>query len=209
MKKLRALDLSLLPEIQSASILIRPAREIEDAITGFAFMHEFYERTQAAIMFVLNTDSESESWRNEAHLRAGLNEFYSLEDAARRAFRRSQQASAVPALSDSRHPLVQVMYMLRHINVHVKPSPTSVHDISVRLNDPEDTREFQWGAVMLAEETASDLLAHSEVRQHYATDDMKNAMDWLLKEQMAFGIGQVLRVGIESYCREVIDALPR
>ena len=159
-------------------------------------------------MFVSKTDSEMESWRNEAHLRAGLNEFYSLEDAARRAFRRSGQSAPVPLLAKSSYPLIHVMYMLRHINVHVRPSATSVHDISIRLNDPDDSREFEWGAVMLTEETTSDLLAHSEVKQNYAIDEMKQAMEWLLENQMAFGIGQVFRLGIEAYCKEVIKALP-
>jgi hypothetical protein len=126
MKKLRALDLSLLQDVESASILIRPSRDIAAAVSELPYMKEFYDRTQASIMFVLRTDSSTDAWRNEAYLRAGLNEFYSLEDAARRAFRASGNANSVPLLATSKHPLVHLMYMLRHINVHVKPSPTAV-----------------------------------------------------------------------------------
>jgi len=207
MKPPRPLNFALLREIQSASILIRLSRDIDEKLSCLPYMEEFYHRAQAALMFLLRANVETDAWRDEAYIRAGLNEFYSLEDAARRAFRRSGQPAKPPLLSDSLHPLVHIMYSLRHINVHVKPSVTSVGEISVRLNDPTGDREFTWGAVMLADETESDLLGNAEVKKRYRVEDVRRAMAWLFENQRAFGIGQVFRLGTEAYCREVLSAL--
>jgi hypothetical protein len=210
MKSPRHIDLTLLREIESASILIRLSSDIDEKLKQhLPYMKEFYERAQAALMFVLKTDAKAEPWRNEAYIRAGLNEVYSLEDAARRGFRSTGRREGPPALSQSEHPLVHVMYSLRHINVHVKPSATSVSEIAVRLNDTHDDREFRWSAVMLADETEADLLGNREVKNNYQAADLRKAMAWLFENQRAFGIGQVFRMGTEVYCREVLAALEK
>lgn len=207
MKSPRYMDFALLSEVESASLLIDLSRELEDQLKPRPYMEEFHHRAKAALMFLLKTNANSEPWRNEAYIRAGLNEVYSLEDAARRAYRRSNQAAAVPLLCESSHPLVHLMYSLRHINVHVKPSATRVDKVTIRLNDPKDDREFTWGAVMLSDETESDLINSSEVKKHYRMEDVRQAMVWVFRNQQAFGIGQVFRLGAEAYCREVVAAL--
>lgn len=170
-------------------------------------MKEFHERAQAALMFFLQAHPGNETWRHEARIRAGLNEFYSLEDAARRGFKQSTQAVEAPKLSESCHPLVHVMYSLRGINVHVKPSSTEVRNITVKFNNPEHDREYTYGAVMLTDGTVDDLLNHDDVRKHYRSAELKAAMVWLLRNQQAFGVGRVFEVGVETYCREVLAAL--
>ena len=207
MNSQRPLNFSLLNEIQSASILIRLSRDIDEKLGNLSYMEEFHHRAQAALMFFLKTDADLDSWRNEAYLRAGLNELYSLVDAGRRAFRKSGQKARPPLLSESLHPLVHMMYSLRHINVHVKPSATSVAEIHARMNDTNDDREFTWNAVMLTDATESDLLGNGEVKKHYRAEDIQKAMAWVFKNQSAFGIGQVFRIGTEVYCREVLAAL--
>lgn len=208
MKAPHSLNFSLLNKIQSSSVLIRPSRDVDEQLRRFLpSMEEFYQRTQAALMFVLKTDAETESWINEAYIRAGLNEFYSLEDAARRAFRCMGQVRTPPTLRESFNPLVHLMYSLRRINVHVKPSTASVGEIHVQLNNPNNLQEFTWDAVMLSDKTESDLLSHGDVKMHYRHEDIKKAMAWVLQNQKAFGIGQVFRQGIEAYCREVLAAL--
>lgn len=209
MKPRRVLSFSLLPEITSASIFARLSRALDEELLARPYLQEFHERAQSAIMFFFQMAPESESWRNEARVRAGLNELYSLEDAARRGFRNSRQASPPPTLAGSAHPLVHVMYSLRHINVHVKPSPTLTEDVTVIFRGPEKEEDMTYPSVMLDNEAKQHVLENGEVRKFYDHHEMERAMDWLFESQRVFGLAEVFRIGAEAYCREVVAACTR
>ena len=130
-----------------------------------------------------------------------------MEDAALRAFRLSSTVAKPPKLSDSKHPLVHVMYSLRHINVHVKPTSTERRDVHVRFADAEIPRDFTYGATMLTDDMLDDVLGNREVKKFYKGAEMRAALVWLLENQKAFGVGQVFKVGVEQYCNEVLAAL--
>lgn len=59
-------------------------------------------------------------------------------------------------------------------------------------------------ATMLADQTLDDVLATKEAREYCAAGEMHRALSWLLTSQKVFGAGQVLRLGLEQYCREVL-----
>lgn len=203
----RLLDLEVLEDIVYSGILIGLEADIRNRLEALPAMKEFHERAQAALMFFLQTHSGDEIWRHEARVRAGLNEFYSLEDAARRGFKATVRGTKAPKLSESEHPLVHLMYSLRHINVHVKPSSAEVRNITVRFNDPEHDREYTYGAVMLTDGTMDDLLNHADVKKHYRSSEMTATTNWVLRNQQAFGVGRVFEIGVEAYCREVLAPL--
>lgn len=206
MKSLRVLSFSSLPELQSASIFTRLSSALDGELLLRLYLKEFHERAQSSIMFFFQMDPDNEPWRNEARVRAGLNEFYSLEDAARRGFRISHQANSTPTLSGSAHPLVHVMYSLRHINVHVKSSPTLTEDVTVTFRGPMKEENITYPSVMLNDETKQHVLENGEVRKYYVQQEMEKAMDWLLEKQKVFGLAEIFRLGTEAYCREVIAA---
>lgn len=93
MTKKRTLDFSLLPEIDGMDIFIRLDGDLEDKLKSTPSLRETYERSKASLMFVCGANKEYDLWKNSAYLRAGLNEFYSIEDAARRDFKKSNNAN--------------------------------------------------------------------------------------------------------------------
>ena len=203
----RTLDLNLLGTIDSCDIVIRLSQEVNERLRDDPSFKELYDRARAAIHFFLQRNDGGDAWWVEAKIRAGLNEVYSMEDAARRAFRLSARVSKPPKLSDSPHPLVQMMYCLRNINVHVKPMLTERRDVSVRFADAEIRQDFTYGAVMLTDDVLNDVLGNGDVKKNYSASEMRDALVWLLENQKIFGVGQVFKVGVDRYCNEVLAAL--
>lgn len=207
MKTYRVMDFSLLPEVKSGRLFIRLSSTIEKDLLARSYLQEFHERAKSAVMFFGQMDAKNEPWQNEARVRAGLNEFYSLEDAVRRGFRISKQVCSPPKLADSPHPLIHVMYSLRHINVHVKPSPTLNKDVNLVLHGPAGGKlDFTIPAVMLDSSVKQPLLQDRDVRKFYKKIEIDRALDWVLENQKIFGISEIFHRGVEAYCFEVLDA---
>ena len=203
----RTLDLNLLGTIDSCDMLIRLSRDVNERLRDDPSLKELYDRARAAIHFFLQRNDGGDAWWTEAKIRSGLNEVYSMEDAARRAFRLSSKVAKSPKLSDSRHPLVHMMYCLRHINVHVKPTVTERRDVSIRFADAEIPQDFTYGATMLTDDMLDRVLGHKDLKRLYKASELHEALVWLLENQKAFGVGQVFKVGVERYCNEIITAL--
>ncbi len=127
----RTFDFSLLPSVEYQGMLIQLDKETDKILQEIAQLQETYDRARAALMFFFQANEKSDTWRNDARLRAGLNELYSMQDSAARGFRSSGKAKLSPKLSESKNPLVHVMYILRHINVHTTPLPSTVEQIEV------------------------------------------------------------------------------
>lgn len=127
----RTLDFSLLPALDGMDMFIRLDREVESRFTEFKCLKETYERAEASLMFFFQTGEKEARWRNDARLRAGLNEFFALEAAAVRDLRFAKINVTPPRLRDSRNPLVHLMYVLRHVGVHSKPIPTGVTPVTL------------------------------------------------------------------------------
>jgi hypothetical protein len=206
-KHLRKLDFNALPVIESMDIFARFPARIEEKFEKLGFLSETYERGRSALMFVFQTSEEEKNWRNDARLRAALNEFYSMEDAARRDVRRAKLKKLPPSIAESKSPLVHLMYVLRHINVHTKPVPSRVQNISVTSRLGGKEHEFTYGAVMIDDISLDDLVRSREALNYYSKEDLKAALEWLLRNQQAFGISEVFRAGISSYCDDLFEAL--
>ena len=61
----------------------------------------------------------------------------------------------------------------------------------------------------VVDNTASAVTSTVEAKKYYAAGEMNRVISWLLQAQRAFGIGAVLRLGLEQYCREVLEAIKR
>jgi hypothetical protein len=202
-KSTRALDFSLLPAIEGMDTFIRLDRATEARFAELAYLRETYERAAASLMFLFQTTEKDERWRNDARLRAGLNEFYSLEAAVVRDLRAARMTVTPPRLRESQNPLIHLMYILRHIGVHSKPVPTGVSPITV-ISDYDGSRfEHSYGAVVLESLAIDDLLRSNEVKDFYSQGDLKKMVDWIMSAQEIFGVGEVFRKGIDCYCKEI------
>ena len=206
MSKKRNLDFSLLPKINGMDIFIRLDGDLEDIFKNSSVFKETYERSQASLMFVCNSNKEYDNWRNSAYLRAGLNEFYSIEDAARRDFKKSKIGFKPPKISESKNPLVHAMYMLRHVNVHADISKTDIHDTSVVSTLGEKPRNIDWKSVILAKPILDQILSLQEAKKFYENSDLKQITKWIEENQNIFGIGELFRRGLSAYCNELYSS---
>ncbi len=204
--KFRQLDFSLLPVIEYAGMIVRLDREVDERLCADENLSEFYDRARSALMFFFLAKEDSERWRNDAMLRAGLNELYAMEDAARRVFKLAGRSAKPPTLAGSSNPLVHLMYMLRHLNVHTKPTPSRIENVTVIFRPNTDAQEMTFGSVMLDEMTTSDIRISKEIQKCYRVEDIERILGWLMESQRAFGIAEVFQRGLHAYCSEVLDS---
>ena len=54
----------------------------------------------------------------------------------------------------------------------------------------------------------SHVLSTKEAKEYYVPGDLHRVVSWLLDSQKTFGVGQVLRIGLEQYVREVLVCMP-
>jgi len=199
----RTLDFALMPDVNGMDIFIRLDGGLEDKLKNSSILKETYERSQASIMFVCSANKKYESWRNSAFLRAGLNEFYSIEDAARRDFKKNNMNFKPPKISDSNNPLVHVMYMLRHVNVHAVISKANIHETSVISTLGDQPEKIDWKSVILARPILEQILRLQEASKYYNHSDLEKATKWVDENQIIFGIGEIFRRGLSAYCSEL------
>jgi len=188
-------------------IFIRLDGELDTELKESNIFQEVYERSQAVLMFVCQANKEYEPWRNAAYLRAGLNEFYSLEDAARRDCKINGLREKPAMISESNNPLVHLMYLLRHVNVHAQISNTRVHNTSAISNLGESPEEIEWKAVILDKPTLEQVQRCKEAKKYYDPVELERATKWIDENQYIFGIGEVFRRGASAYCRELLQSV--
>lgn len=205
-KTIRILDFSYLPIIDGMDIFKRHDLDVENALKKDGPLVEVFERSHAALMFFCGVGRDNDEIKNSAYLRAGLNEFYSLEDAAKRDFRSMGQKIDPPKISSSPNPLVHIMYILRHVNVHAMISATIMHKTSVISRFGGEEHEIDWGSIILESATLKDLMKCGEAKSYYKDEDLQAASEWLDSVQCIFGVGEVFRRGLSSYCRDLLRA---
>ena len=204
----RTFDFSLLPLMEYQGLLIKLDDDVEAGLARLSTLQETHDRARAALMFVYQVREKDEAWRNDARLRAGLNELYSMQDAAARGFKLAPASPSAPKLAESHNPLIHLMYILRHVNVHTTPLPSTVEQITVTFRPNTAPEEMTYGEVVLSQLTISDLLRSNEIKQYYERADLQAATDWLMNAQRAFGISEVFSKGISAYGRELLAAYP-
>jgi hypothetical protein len=175
-------------------------------LTERSYFHEVTERTQAALMFFFQTKGDDARVRNNARLRAGLNEFYSIEDAAVRDLRTAGIESKPPRLRESANPLVHLLYILRHVGVHSAPLKSEVARIDVVSEVGGVRHDHSYEAVILDPLTVKDLMRSREVADHYRQADLEALIDWAREAQRVFGISEVFRRGLSAYVQEILSA---
>lgn len=145
-------------------IFIRLDLDVEQTLSKNDNLIETNERARSALMFFCKQSGDAEPWKNSAYLRAGLNEFYSIEDAARRDWKRSENIGIPPRIRESSNPLVHLMYLLRHVNVHAQISNTRVEKTALISKMGGVERELDHDAVILDQPTLQQLLRSNEAK---------------------------------------------
>lgn len=195
MIRIYSLDFSLLPDIsffEHRSVLIMLPDNLEARL---AVLSQTLERVQGAVMFAEQSTKQSEPWRSAAFLRAALADYCSIEEMQKAD---SSTSSSYLRLEDMKNPLLHLLELIRHLNVHVKTVQAAPHRVSATWGDQKTDLDV----FVIANLNANDLAALKNGK-HYALDDLQKAVTWFQEAQLHWGAGYLVRVGAESFAHEL------
>jgi len=192
----RVLDFALLPpesQFASRTLLIGLSPSLEARL---ASLPQVLERVRSAVMFAELSGKQSEAWRAAAFIRAALAEFSSIEEM------QELDGPSAPhfKIKDQPNPLLHILELMRHLNVHVRPVKARHESVPVSICE----HTFELDIYIVSDLHASELLGLRSGR-HYASADIQEAVAWFGQAQAHWGAGYVIRAGIESLALSVCD----
>ena len=189
-----SLDFAALPResfFDSRSLLIILPKQIEERL---ASLPQTVERVCSAAMFAELSAKQTEPWLAAAFLRAALADYCSIEEV-----QKADKPSAKHLrVKDSVNPLLHLLKLMRHLNIHVKTVQAERRSIPVSFGD----QTFDMDVYVISNLEAADLAVLKNGKR-YATHDIDVMVDWFSKAQLHWGAGYVVRVGIESLAQEL------
>lgn len=190
--------------MKSVGILSRLDPEIEARFDEIRVLSETRNRARGALMLFCDAHGREDAWRDEAYIRGGLNEFYSIGDAVAREHRTARFAGKARKPEDSRNPLIHLMLLLRHVNVHTQTCSVARHQTTVmsHLGEPH---EYTYTAAVISNLSVDQLLGRRrEAARSYERADLERAVAWFVEKQKVFGVHEVFIEGTELYCHELL-----
>jgi hypothetical protein len=198
------LDFALLPSVQGMSLLTGLDRKLDKEMEGRGIFSETLNRARGAVMLFHKVHGPKEPWQNEAYIRGGLCEFYSMDEALVRDLTSASATKEAHRIRDSRNPLLHLMALIRNINVHAAALATSAHESQI-LFGPEEPRQLTTiNVAIITDLTVEKLLRKREVRNAYSSQDLSMVVDWFNDQQKVFGVSHLLGEGVEAYCHELL-----
>lgn len=154
------------------------------------------DRLQSSIYFAETAAKLQPEWAASAHLRAALAEFVSMGEV---------QTLDIPSAANfetkhSLNPLVQLMTLLRHFNIHTGTLNLQSHSVSAQWAGTN--RQVQ--TAIVRDLTLASLAAVRDTK-HFLPDDLKVMLDWFHVAQCHWGAGYVFRIGAEAFASELAD----
>lgn len=151
------------------------------------------ERAQSSVMFAEQA-KHGEHWVAAAYLRASLADFVSMEEI------QTLDATAHTPLRirHSSNPLVHLLALMRHLNIHVKSVATSQHTVSASVWD----QPFEMDLSVISNLALPDLQGLRNAK-YYSTADLNNVVAWFAAAQLHWGVGYIFRVGVEAFASEI------
>ena len=181
-----AIDFSTLPDdaaFERRSILIGPPDDLKIRLGS---MPQTLERIESAIMFAALASKQGEPWRAAAFLRAALTEFCSIEE-----MHKLDRGKGVGfAVTASPNPLLHLLVLMRHMNIHVKSVKVTPHKIGIIF----DGIEGDLDSYVVSNLDAGDL-ASLWNGKHYDVSDLRRCVTWFNLRQTVWGAGDLIRMG--------------
>jgi hypothetical protein len=188
------LDFSLLPgdtAFEARPLLIG----LPDAVRSrFSSAPQTLERIECALMFAGQAPKQSEPWRAAGFLRAALAEYCSIEE---------MQAVDMPSskhfkLASSPHPLIHLLELVRHLNIHVRTTQTRSHSIEFTAKG----QPFDMNVYVITDLRAADL-ASLRNGAKYDRADLDQTVQWFLARQVHWGAGDLITMGVNRFAEEL------
>jgi hypothetical protein len=142
----------------------------------------------------------------EAHLRASLAEFVSMEDALDRDARAVSVGLPLLRGSDGSDPLLHVIRELRNFEIHLYSSRLSSHEVTAVMcgSYPDDwSRTVTKPAWCIQDLTPSDFAKLRNARR-YDPADVVRLLAWFNTAQRVWGVQDLVRLAIVRYCRLIM-----
>ena len=150
------------------------------------------ERAQSSVMFA--EQAKHGDWVAAAYLRASLADFVSMEEIQTL----DTTVHAPLKVRDSPNPLVHLLALIRHLNIHVKSVATSRRVVSASLED----RPFEMNVAVISNLALPDLQSLRNAK-HYSPADLNGVVAWFSAAQLHWGAGYIFRVGAEAFASEI------
>jgi len=197
------LDLNLMPGMDSSGILTTLDHKIEERFNTIGKLPETLNRARGSLMLFYQAKGHSESWRDEAYIRSGLNEFYSINESLKYEHKIAGFPGNALQIQHSSNPLLHLMLLMRHVNVHTQLCPATRYETTVIVNIDEP-KECTLTVAIIKDISIDQLLVKREVEKNYDISQLNEVIDWFKKSQNVFGAREVFRRGTEAYCWEFL-----
>lgn len=149
-------------------------------------MPQTIERVQSSIMFASQSSRQGETWRAAAFLRAALVDYCSIEEMQKM----DRPNHTHFKLAASVNPLLHILELLRHLNVHVKTVQTMQHSIPVQLEEITSNMNVH----IISNLNTSDLAALKNGK-YYNKTDIDRIVNWFKKKEIIWGTGDLISLG--------------
>jgi len=187
-------------------ILTTLAAEVEERFDIVGLFNETRDRARGALMLFCGAHGHDDAWRDEAYIRAGLNEFYSIGDAFAREHRVARLAGEPRKILESRNPLIHLMLLMRHVSVHTQTCTVAHHKATVISHLGEESHEITYPAAIISDLSVDHLLLQRrEAKRKYDRGELARIVSWFCEKQMVFGAHEVFTEGTELLCQELLS----
>jgi hypothetical protein len=153
---------------------------------SFREMPETLARLKSAILFAGVAGKQTELWRVSAYLRASLSDFCSVEEM-QQTDHPSKRTFKIEASPD---PLLHLLELLRHLNVHVRGVESKSHSINVQFKEQSSEMEIH----VIADLVVQDLSGLRNGKRYFR-EDLQRMLDWFNESQLYWGAGDIIVLG--------------
>lgn len=188
------MDFALLPDddfFAARLLLASINKPLECRLTS---LPSVLERVRGAVMFSESASRAGDDWPAAAYLRAGLADLVSIEEVQKL----DRPTSPPLKIRNCTNPLVHLLALVRHLNIHVKSVVAIAREVSANFGG----HEFDLKVCVISNLTVSDFQDVWNV-QYYSSAELQRMIDWFQAAQLHWGAGYLLRIGAESFAAEV------
>lgn len=171
---------------------------------------EIYERFCCAVYMAAGINSETSLYiisseaASKAHLRAALAEFVSIEDFLNLKFPSHKDKFSIVKSSN---PLFHIMKLLRDYNIHLGVTTLSESEISVALEvKPNDAHNIN---TLIVDNLDVSSLKSLRNAKHYSDTDLIKMVNFFNKQQLRFGVENLIINGLIAYSNYVNQFLKK
>ena len=166
-------------------------------------MSETLERANSAVMFAELAEKQSEPWASAAFLRAALADLCSMEETQKI----DRPSSPWVKIADEQNPLLHLLVLLRHLNIHVKAMAVESEHSAITLDGLPlflDNEALIWSVLVVTNLSSSDLAALRNGSK-YEPSDLSQSVAWFDKRQRSCGADKLIAQGVAMFATLLCD----